>query len=203
MAPPKPKPVHRQASGKGIIRVHPATADLIDNPAQVLEWDDDELSRGRRKGKDGKFTGRDPNIIPAEAYRELVRRQIARAQKLMATNLVQAVEALTMIASSGDAANGDRIRAANIIIERLMGKNPEVVEVSVKTPLFIGILNGGIVPGPLLPGSAGALESGYTPEDEADIVDAEVVEEEPTVAPEVLEMLEAVAPHLEEDVEWE
>ena len=151
MLPPKKHPVKRQAgSGRGIIRVSAATADAIDVPESIKEWDMEELRRGRRRDRNGKFTGRDPVVVPTNCYREILRRQIREAEVTMAQNLNKGAEALVKIATSPMTENRDKIAAIKLLIERVMGKMPEKLELGGETPLFIGILNGGIVPGPEL-----------------------------------------------------
>jgi hypothetical protein len=164
------KPVHRQqSSGRGVIRIAERTADVLDNPDEIREWDDEELHRGRRRDKNGKFTGRDPIVVPTPVYREMMRRQLRKAQMLLGENLEEAVKALNDIISSSAAEDKDKIKAVQILLDRVMGRNPEHVEVNVKQPLFLGILAGGIVPGPLL-----EIEARR---DDSDIIDAEVIEE--------------------------
>jgi hypothetical protein len=162
------KPVHRQqSSGRGVIRIAQRTADLIDHPETVKDWDDEELHRGRRRDKNGKFTGRDPIVVPTDCYREMMRRQMRRAQMLLGENLEEAVKCLTEIIAHSKAEDKDKIKAAQLLIDRVMGRNPEQVEINVKQPLFLGILAGGIVPGPLR-----EIEA---KRDDSDIIDAVVV----------------------------
>jgi len=167
---PPVKPLRRQTSGRGIVRIAARTADAVDNPDSIKDWDDEELRRGRRRDKNGKFSGRDPIVVPTNCYREMMRRQFARANFLMVDNLEAAVEALTDIVTSSVSEDKDIIKAAQLLIDRVMGRNPERLEVNVKQPLFLGILSGGIVPGPLL-----EIEARR---DDSDIIDAEVIDEE-------------------------
>lgn len=149
LAPPK-KPLHRHASGRGIVRVSANAADALDNPESIKEWDDEELRRGRRRDKNGRFTGRDPNMIPTNVLREIVRREIKRAEKTIAENLQKGVEALTAIAISPRAEDRDKLAAIKIMMDRCMGKVPDKIETTGTTPLFVTILQGGIVPGAAL-----------------------------------------------------
>lgn len=145
------KPIHRQpSSGRGIMRISKAAADAIDDPSTIEDWDDDELRRGRRKDKNGRFTGRDPVVVPTNCYRELLRRQLRTAEVSLASNLNEAAVALAAIIKSPMAEDKDKINAAKILIDRVMGKAPERLQVSTDTPLFQVVLAGGIVPGAAL-----------------------------------------------------
>jgi len=162
------KPVHRQKSAnRGVIRIGATTADLIDHPETIRDWDDEELHRGRKRDKNGKFTGRDPLVVPTDCYREMMRRQLRKAQMLLGEHLEEAVTALTDIIKHSRAEDKDKIKAAQLLIDRVMGKNPETIEVNLKQPMFLGIINGGIVPGDL----TRAIER----RDDSDIIDAEVI----------------------------
>lgn len=157
ITPLRQKPIRRHNSdGRGLIRVSRAVSDAVDNPESIRDWDDEELRRGRRKAKNGKFTGRDPIMVPANCYREMMRREFARANQLMGENLVAAAQALTDIITSPVSEDKDIIKAAQLLLDRVMGKNPEKLDVSFKTPMFIGVLNG-IVPGPELERYEGAV----------------------------------------------
>lgn len=153
----KPTPVKRHDSDRrGLLRISAAAADAVDNPESVRDWDDEELRRGRRKDRNGRFTGRDPVVVPTNCYREMMRREFARANQLMGENLVAAAQALTRIIESPASEDKDVIKAAQLLLDRVMGKNPEKLDVSFKTPMFIGVLNG-IVPGPELERYEGAV----------------------------------------------
>lgn len=161
-----PQP-HR--AGRGIVRIAERTADLLDDPASVEEWDDEELARGRRRDKNGRFTGRDPVVVPTHVYHEVVRRSIRRAQLTLHDGgteaaTVKAIQTLVAIMSSEAADEKARVAAAKIIIDRGLGKESTNVEVTVRPPAFLGVIQAGLV----------ALPSGS---DDSDIIDAEVIEE--------------------------
>lgn len=169
-APRLRHPVHRQSSGRGIVRVSSPTADVIDDPEAVKDWDDEELRRGRRRDKNGKFTGRDPVVIPTAVYREMVRRATRGAEKRMAESLEAAVDTLVAIATSNSEAteDKDRIKAAEIILNRVLGREPVKIENSGAPPLFLGIIQAGLVVGGT---PVGSLPNG-------DIIDAEVIDDD-------------------------
>lgn len=152
---------------RGKIRISPTTADVLEDPTLVEDWDDEELRQGRRRASDGTFRGRPPIVVPTACYREIVRRQMAAAQMKMAVHLESAVDTLVAIAESPRADDSARIKAATIIMERIMGKEAQTINLKSEQPLFLGIIQGGIV-------------STGTPQelDDPDIVDAEVVDEE-------------------------
>lgn len=154
---------------RGVIRITEGVAEVLEDPSKVEDWDEEELRRGRRRDKNGKFTGRDPVVIPTAVYREIVRRSLRKAEVEMSTNLEAACKTLTAICNDHEADDRDRINAATIILNRVMGRDATKVEVSAKTPLFLGLIQAGIVAG----GQPVALGA-----DESDIIDGEVVDDD-------------------------
>lgn len=139
--------VRRQESGRAVLRVSAPIADAIDDPETLKDWSDEELRRGRRLGPKGKFNGPDPKVIPSNVHREMLRRQLSQAEVLLTQNLTEAVRLLGHIVSSPASEDKDRLKAAQLIMDRVMGKPKESVTIDQKQPMFVGILAGGIVPG--------------------------------------------------------
>lgn len=112
------------------VRIAPRVAAVLDGVDRVEDWDEEELWEGRRRGKDGSFRGVSPVLVPAEAHRELVRRKMAMANHTMAYNLLKAVDCLVEIASDKEADARDRIKASIYLMDRVLGKTPETVNVN-------------------------------------------------------------------------
>lgn len=132
---------------RATIRVGRQTTRILAGLEDLSEWSDDELKRGRRKDKNGKFQGRDPVVIPKQMHDELAKRLINEAQVVMRDNLVAAVTMLTEIATDPNYEAKDRVKAIQMMMDRVMGKSPEKIELSPgEAPWEIALL-GGIVPG--------------------------------------------------------
>ncbi len=128
------------------------------------DWTDDDLCRGYRSPRSTKLPAR----IPRAIHDELVRRKLSKAYDLLRDSLVDAVRVLIEIVQSPAASEADRIRAATLIMDRVMGKAPEQINVSVEQepPWAVAIRD--------MYASQGSLKVG--PGD--DVIDAEVVEDE-------------------------
>lgn len=104
----------------------------------VEDLTDEELRNG--VGSKGKHVR-----LSKELYSKITQRHFARAQELMAEGLLPAVQALNHIAQGSAYEPADRIKAATYIIERVMGKQPDiVVTATAKQPweqLVAGITN--------------------------------------------------------------
>lgn len=96
----------------------------------------EELVRGKLRDKDGGFKGRHPSWVPAEFHRACVRELMRRGKELWQLNYLDAITAMTQIATGKvkGASAGDRLRAAQFVVERLEGKAPEIVLVGHDEP---------------------------------------------------------------------
>lgn len=128
-----------------MLTVSPTTADVLDGFDDLSEWDDEELRRGQRRDRNGRFHGRPPKVVPAALHQEQTRRVLGRAGQMFVENTENAVAVLIDIANDLAAPYEARLKAASIIIERVMGKNPTPVDVTVSEPKFLNALRCAIV----------------------------------------------------------
>lgn len=111
------------------LKISQNTADILAGEEDLSLWDDEELRKGYRRDRNGTWRGRPPSIIPAAVHTELVRRTFSKANLEMLDNLGKAVE--TLVELLDDADSTVRLKASAIIIERIMGKTPVKLDVSV------------------------------------------------------------------------
>jgi hypothetical protein len=159
-----------KADGRGQALVSRTTAAIINGEIDLSVWDDEELLRGQRRNKNGTWTGRPPVLVPAALHRELTNRRFQKAYAMLAYSLVDAVKFLRAIVVDEEAADPDRIKAAEIICDRVLGKPRESVLLDVQGDAepWRQLLIKSIVSLP-----AGS-ESDENPED--DVVEGEVVD---------------------------
>jgi hypothetical protein len=152
---------HRHRSGQAMVKVSKQTADVLERPSSIKDWDDEELERGQRKDKNGQFRGRPPTIVPTECYNELTRRLFSRAEKLMRDNLLEAIEQLTRIAKSDFADDNAKIKAIDMMMNRVLGKVPDKVNLhaSVEEPPWLKALQSATVVGEVESGGVIDAES--------------------------------------------
>lgn len=107
-------------------------AMLLDGRLSVRDLDDEEIRRMSVRAKDGTIArGRTMPSHIAQAY---TAETIRRAQKMFREHLPKAIEALGTVVTDPDASNADKIKAANIIVDRVMGKALERVHVEGPSP---------------------------------------------------------------------
>lgn len=83
------------------------------------------MMQGRRRSKNGKFSGRPAKVIPIQLHKELTRRRFSRAYDLMSDSLVDAALMLRSVVTDKKAPRGVRIKAAEVMFDRILGKPKE------------------------------------------------------------------------------
>jgi hypothetical protein len=110
------------------VHVGKTNTAILRGDDDLAQWTDEELMRGQRKGRNGRWTGRKPKVVPYAVHEELTRRRLSKAYELLRDNLVTAVEVLIDIATDKDAPPAVQLRAAEIVMERVMPKQPVQIE---------------------------------------------------------------------------
>ena len=147
--------------GRGRIDVSAKTVAIINGEEDLSVWSDEELIRGQRKDKNGRWAGVPPLVVPQAVHAERSRRLMSKAHNVLRESTVDAVELLRSVIINPDAPLALRIEAADLILGRTLPKNIAVQVGIEPEPRFLAILRGGIV-------STGRSS-------DADIIDAEVL----------------------------
>lgn len=134
-----------EGNERGYIQLGPLNTSILVGEEDLSTWDMEELRQGRKRNKNGNWTGRVPKVVPKAVHDELVRRTLSEANEKLTQNLTAAVEALTMIVTDEGVEAKDRLRAISMVMDRVMGKSPDKVEIS-GTAKWEVALEGGIVP---------------------------------------------------------
>lgn len=101
---------------------------LLDGRLTVADLDDDEISKCRVRNIDGSFTGRGQKL-PSHLAQQFHQEAIKRANSKFRGALQDAVQTLADIATDPEVKESDRIKAASIIVDRVLGKAVETVRV--------------------------------------------------------------------------
>lgn len=126
------------------IRLQGRYAQFLSGVITVEDLDDDELAQGRLKASDGTFRGRPPRVIPSEMVQAMRREWLKRANARLAEALLERGIGTLVELAKDSPDDSVRLRAAQAIIERTMGKVPDKIEVAAEDPvetLFRKILN--------------------------------------------------------------
>src|SRR6266545_5716220 len=99
----------------------------------IEEWDDEELQRGRMRSSAGTFVGRSPHI-PPEVYQqirgELNRRKLLKAADIIRDSLEAGVRILRSIIDDPGARDADKLKAAELLMDRAWGKAMQPIVVA-------------------------------------------------------------------------
>jgi hypothetical protein len=104
--------------------------------------DDEEILRGRRRGENGWHNGA---VVkhPNDEHQQRVRRILEDGQRLFQESTPQAIRTLITVMEDGDAPHSARIRAAELILDRVYGKAPLNMRIIGDTPferLMMGLV---------------------------------------------------------------
>lgn len=128
------------------VRVGKTNAAILGGEADLSLWSEEELKRGTRMDKNGRWGGRPPVVVPKAIHDELVSRKMMAAHELLRDNLCEAIIVLVSIAKDKRADGAVRVKAANTIIERVLGKVPERVHLARDDePAFIEAIRNSVV----------------------------------------------------------
>ena len=101
---------------------------LLAGDLKVTDLDDEELARMRTRSRLGDFSGRPSKNIPRKLEQEMRAEFLKRQQQGLEDALPIALKALSDVANKG--IGRDRIAAAQILLERAMGKVAQTVDVT-------------------------------------------------------------------------
>lgn len=133
--PPKPKPIEKKTRYQ----------QLLDGDISVHDLDDEEIRRGRCRDRQGGFSGRPPTAIPREVSDALRVEFQTRVREVFEQSVHAAQAALLEITNNRRAAAPARVRAAEVLLERSLGKVPDKIHQQVEMKKFEVALSGILV----------------------------------------------------------
>lgn len=122
-----------QGDGSVETKVTGKMARLFAGDLSVEDMDDEELFRMRFKNKNGKFIGPDNKVIPRDLAMAMQREMMKRGVDMLGANLLHAVERLLWLGSNAED-ESVQLRANVYVVDRILGKTPDKVEISGDAP---------------------------------------------------------------------
>ncbi len=194
------------------------TRAILRGDEDLSEWTDRELEYGTRKLPNGYWPPK-PRTIASAVHDELVKRKLRQAVELVRVSTPRAIKLLVQILDDDEATNRDRIKAAEVILDRALGKAPEHVNLSLAgaIPAWQRMIKDAVLVGTeeqarALPPKRVENEADDDEGDEAedDVIEGEIVEEPAaptTVMPTHIQLGDEIArirrPELESEPEPE
>lgn len=176
---------------------------VINGDVDISEWDDEELAYGRRRDKNGHFTGHPPKVVPAECMRELNRRKLFETNSIIRDACTDAAQYLADVVRGEENPNNARQSAASTILDRFLGKPKERIDIEheLKEPAWIGVLRRAtsldgqtLEQHPITRNVMSPIPATSRPVEPEDIVDAQLIEDDPVLWDE---------DDLDDVIEWE
>lgn len=139
----------------------------------VKDLDDEELRYGRCRDRNGKIPTRTgtTEVIPKEQYDAMIAEHELRFKQKLRQNLDDMLDVMIEVAKDDTVEPRDRFEAAKYLAERVWGKTPETVNVTVKTAPWEDLLN-------QVTGIAAMTRAEHRQMDNAGIVEADWYDEE-------------------------
>ena len=131
------------------VYTNPETGEVIartfDNVRRGrIPWsdlDDEEVARLQLRDRNGEFSGMKPAIIPRELVQAHTRELLSRNDKLMREVVMKATAVFVDVIDSSSASDGDKMRAAQYLHDRILGKTPEKVELKAELKPWEGVVS--------------------------------------------------------------
>lgn len=108
------------------------TTLIAQGELELDDWDAQELARGYRRGRNGRF-GPAPKFIPREVQQEAFRRLVRRGERMMKEAYLESIQELIDLATGAESEKV-KLDALTKLQERLVGKVPDRVHVGADTP---------------------------------------------------------------------
>lgn len=116
------------------VAYNPRMAALLEGEIEPEDLDDEELARGMCRDVNGNFPRKPPVTVPRVMYDRMTQVLFKRAEEALRENLVNAAESMGKIIGDPEVDAGTRLKAAQWLYERLMGKAPTEVRVTQERP---------------------------------------------------------------------
>lgn len=98
----------------------------------ISEWSDEEVFKGKPRAMDGTFSGAMPRFTGRE-HQQIKAELLKRGQRKMDGMFAEVVDVLHKVALYGETESA-RVKAAQILMERVAGKVPDKIEIKSSDP---------------------------------------------------------------------
>jgi len=106
--------------------IYAEDALIAEGKLTLDDWDEQELIRGYRRGRNGRF-GDPPKYIPREVQQEAFRRLVRVGERKMRQQYLNIIDELINLATDRTVSDKTRLEAIKEVQNRVVGKTPEMV----------------------------------------------------------------------------
>jgi hypothetical protein len=131
---------------RGFVRISKVATDILIGAEDLSEWDNEEIRKGRRRDKNGGWAGRNPVVVPMALHQEAIKRTFEEAKEIFNEGLLPAVRYLTSIVEDEDVEPKDKLKAVSMILDRVLGKPVEKIEINTEPEPWEDAVVAAVVP---------------------------------------------------------
>lgn len=123
-------PLPEKTDAKKSVAIGGRMLQLLEGDIDVADLDDEELMRGEFRDQSGSLRSSN-KLIPKTMHQELMRRILHRGTERIRSDFFSAIDTVTEIMKDSTVDPAVRLRAANIIIDRVAGKVADKIDLTV------------------------------------------------------------------------
>jgi hypothetical protein len=123
-------------------RVPRVWKSFVDGRIPFSEMDDEELARLQVRNRNGDFGGTRPKMMPTALVQAHEQELMRRNTTLLKEVLLKATQVHIDVMNDENADPALRMRAAQYMQERLMGKTPDKMEIKAELKPWEGLISG-------------------------------------------------------------
>ncbi len=150
MSAKKPRETGRPSSRQW---THPETgkvykrvwANIVNGNIPISAMDSEELAKGQLKDVNGNFTGSPGSLMPRDLADARTREVMNRVQEQFLSMAEQATKVYFDVLEDPAATHADKMRAAEYLHQRFLGKVPDRMELTAEMKPWEGLVNGTIL----------------------------------------------------------
>lgn len=119
-----------------------AWGNVLNGTIPLNMLDDEEVTRMQLRDKNGTFTGGKPALLPRKLAEMQTREILQRNQALLQDAVLKATKVYTDIIDDETASAADKMKAAEYLQNRFLGKTPERVQLTADIKPWEGLVQG-------------------------------------------------------------
>lgn len=119
--------------------------NFLSGAIPITELDDDELSKLRLRNREGNLASSGPRSLPRSFVQSHARELVSRNETKMKEHVLKATQVYIDIIESDTASPADKMKAAEYLQNRVLGKVPDRVQLTAEVKPWQGLVTGILV----------------------------------------------------------
>lgn len=119
-----------------------AWGNVINGSIPLSELDDEEIARMQLRDRNGGFSGKKPRLLPRELADRQTREVLLRNQRMLQEMILKTTQVYVDVVEDPNASTVDKMKAAEYLQNRFLGKVAERVHLSAEVKPWEGLVQG-------------------------------------------------------------